>query len=310
MRNRFEDEGYRGEWDRDRDHERTERGASLGQDRERHLAGFDRHRDEPRPMMDRGQHPFEHRDESSFTRGQNRSPWARRDWDEGHGGARAYEGTGSRFGGNYYGGPYAQQPDRFRGSVVDSHLSQPGYYGERWGESRFAVEHDRERERGGGMGREGEGFGERMMHGLRDGVRSLFGKTAKGPKGYKRSDERIHEDVCDRLSHLSVHADVDASDVEVTVKDAEVTLTGSVPERRWKHMIEDTADHVHGVKDVHNQIKVRRQNDVTGTSISSSTQSQASEGSQMGQSGQSGPSGMSGGAGVDNGSRRNMPQRS
>ncbi len=99
--------------------------------------------------------------------------------------------------------------------------------------------------------------------------------SGRGPKNYVRSDERIREDVLDRLNHLSVHADVDASEVEATVQDGEVTLTGSVVERRWKHMMEDAADGVMGVKDVHNQVRVRREDETaratttTGTSTGS-----------------------------------------
>ena len=46
----------------------------------------------------------------------------------------------------------------------------------------------------------------------------------RGPKGYIRSDERICEDVCDRLSDDPF---VDAADVEVVVAGSEVTLTGT-----------------------------------------------------------------------------------
>ena len=278
MRNRFDDEGYRGEGDRDRGNQRSDRGENLGHDRERYFGGYDR----------------------------DRPPWEP--------GARAYPSTsrgtsGPPFDGNYGGGHHY---DRFRGSSVDnveSHLAQPGYYGERWGESRWGSErtHDDYRHHAGHHGHhEGEGIGERVMHGLRDGMRSIFGKTAKGPKGYSRSDERIREDVCDRLSHLSVHADVDASDVEVMVKEGEVTLTGTVPERRWKHMIEDTAASVHGVKDVHNALKVRRETEMSGRG-GPTTGASSGQASQAGYTGQTDLTSTSN---VENGSRRNMPHRS
>jgi hypothetical protein len=77
----------------------------------------------------------------------------------------------------------------------------------------------------------------------------------RGPKGYQRSDERIREDVCQRLSD---NDEVDASDIEVTVRDREVTLEGSVETRRMKHLSEDLADSVPGVEDVHNRITVRK----------------------------------------------------
>jgi hypothetical protein len=81
---------------------------------------------------------------------------------------------------------------------------------------------------------------------------SFYGR---GPKGYARSDERIREDVCERLSD---NDEVDASDIEVTVRAREVTLEGSVETRRMKHIAEDLADSVSGVDDVHNRLTVRK----------------------------------------------------
>lgn len=76
-----------------------------------------------------------------------------------------------------------------------------------------------------------------------------------GPKGYTRPDERIREEVCDRLWQAG---ELDASDVEVSVEKGEVTLTGSVPVRAMKYAIEDLCDHVGGVVEIHNQLRVRR----------------------------------------------------
>jgi osmotically-inducible protein OsmY len=81
---------------------------------------------------------------------------------------------------------------------------------------------------------------------------SYFGK---GPKGYTRSDDRIREDVCDRLSDDD---EVDASDITVTVKGGEVTLEGTVLDRRSKHRAEDIAESVGGVKDVHNSLRTQK----------------------------------------------------
>ncbi|WP_224242695.1 BON domain-containing protein [Hyalangium gracile] len=77
----------------------------------------------------------------------------------------------------------------------------------------------------------------------------------KGPRSYTRSDERIHEDVCERL----MHSPYDASDVEITVSRGEVTLAGTVRSRADKWGIEDVAESVLGVQDVHNQIRVNRE---------------------------------------------------
>jgi len=81
------------------------------------------------------------------------------------------------------------------------------------------------------------------------------GFRGHGPKGYTRSDERIREDLCDRLSDAD---DIDASEVECQVRNGEVVLTGSVPTRALKHRIENLADRVSGVRDVRNEIKVGR----------------------------------------------------
>jgi hypothetical protein len=84
--------------------------------------------------------------------------------------------------------------------------------------------------------------------------------TGKGPKGYQRSDDRIREDVCERLTH---HSDIDASEIEVKVTNAEVTLSGTVDERSAKRMAEEIVESISGVKDVHNQVRVRDQNSST-----------------------------------------------
>ncbi len=78
-------------------------------------------------------------------------------------------------------------------------------------------------------------------------------RMGRGPKGYKRSDERIKEDVCDRIASL----DIDASNVEVDVKDGEVMLSGSVPERMMKYTIEQCCDRVFGVHEINNHLRVK-----------------------------------------------------
>jgi BON domain-containing protein len=77
--------------------------------------------------------------------------------------------------------------------------------------------------------------------------------VGRGPKGYRRSDERIREDVCDRLAD---HPQVDASEIEVEVHDGEVTLSGTVESRYAKRLAEDIADAVSGIQDIHNRLRV------------------------------------------------------
>ena len=75
----------------------------------------------------------------------------------------------------------------------------------------------------------------------------------RGPSDYVRSDDRIREDVNDRLTEDYW---VDASRIGVTVSDGEVTLAGSVDSKRAKCRAEDLADDVTGVKHVQNNLRV------------------------------------------------------
>ena len=74
-----------------------------------------------------------------------------------------------------------------------------------------------------------------------------------GPKGYRRSDDRIREDVCDRLTAA---ADIDAREITVTVRDGEVILEGTVEDRRTKRAAEDCAEDVPGVREVQNHLRI------------------------------------------------------
>lgn len=75
----------------------------------------------------------------------------------------------------------------------------------------------------------------------------------RGPRNYRRSDARIEEDINEQLT---LHPLLDATDIEVSVKDGEVTLSGMVEGRRAKRMAEEVADSVSGVRGVHNQIRL------------------------------------------------------
>jgi BON domain/Pentapeptide repeats (8 copies) len=101
----------------------------------------------------------------------------------------------------------------------------------------------------GGMGSYSGGIG---SYGER-GERGRF--TGRGPKNWQRSDDRIREDVNERLTD---HPEIDASEIDVQVKNGEVTLTGTVDERRVKRLAEDVTENVSGVREVHNQLKVQQ----------------------------------------------------
>lgn len=78
---------------------------------------------------------------------------------------------------------------------------------------------------------------------------SNIGQRGRGPRGYKRSDDSIYEDVCDMLSRSS---DVDATEIEVSVKEGIVYLNGTVPDRDTKKMAELEIENISGVIDVQN----------------------------------------------------------
>lgn len=133
-----------------------------------------------------------------------------------------------------YGGMNVGGRDRDWGLGDVPHIPQ-----ERYGAPWSA---DREDDVGGGYG-EG-GF---------DSRHTDF--TGRGPRGYRRSDTRISEDVCDALTD---NADLDASGIEVHVETGEVTLGGTVPNRYSKRLAEDVAGSVRGVVDVHNRLTIER----------------------------------------------------
>jgi hypothetical protein len=99
--------------------------------------------------------------------------------------------------------------------------------------------------------------------------------SGRGPRNYKRGDNRIEEDINERLTR---HGALDASEIEVAVQNGEVTLKGSVRNRNAKRLAEDIAEAISGVKDVNNQIKVKQQGEMERetTSVAGSTKQQKS----------------------------------
>jgi hypothetical protein len=128
---------------------------------------------------------------------------------------------------------------------------------------------------GGGYGQRSIGYGEQPMSygqggyvGGRErgedpseisqrgaGMRAGSMHRGRGPRDYKRSDDRIREDVCDRLTD---HDDIDASEITVKVEGGEVTLEGTVDDRRLKWMAEELVSSCSGVREVHNQLRLKR----------------------------------------------------
>lgn len=120
---------------------------------------------------------------------------------------------------------------------------------------------------GQGYGR--QDFGGRASDGLEGGMPGRMGEwgsrsmgyRGKGPKNYSRSDERIREDLNEKLTESD---EIDASGISVEVNNGIATLTGVVEQRWMKHRAEDLAESCSGVRDVTNQITVKSQSSSQG----------------------------------------------
>ena len=96
-------------------------------------------------------------------------------------------------------------------------------------------------------------------HGWHDHHQPVPGPFAGvGPRGYKRADDRICEELHDRLT---AHGFVDATDIKCLVQNGEVTLNGVVHSRHRKRAAEDVADGIAGVRDVHNNLRIQPHED-------------------------------------------------
>src|SRR5262245_63979312 len=188
---------------------------------------------------------------------------------------RGYGGEQQRYGygrSGYYGEPYRRgHRGRQYGEPYGAYDYGRYEYGERarepYYQRGYEVEYREPYYRGGRRrGAEERGFFERAG----DEIKSWFGDeeaerrrrvdevrrgtyAGRGPRGYRRSDERIREDINDNLTDDWY---IDASDIEVTVNNGMVTLTGHVDSRGAKRRAEDIVECVSGGTDVSNQLLV------------------------------------------------------
>ena len=93
-------------------------------------------------------------------------------------------------------------------------------------------------------------LGGKPYSGLGERVERARGRLA----GYRRSDQRVYEDACERLID---EAQIEIEEIEVSVEDGIVKLEGSVPTRWMKFAAEDAVAEVAGVQDVDNHLNVR-----------------------------------------------------
>ncbi len=162
--------------------------------------------------------------------------------------------------------PWRASQSQGQGARVGQGFQGQGYPRE-WESQRGDWERNRrdrslEGWQSGGFGSGGMGFGA----GTERGIGTGYGGTARGtgsfygrgPRGYRRSDERIKDDIHDRLTF---DPEVDAELIVVEVLEGEVTLRGEVDDRDQKRRAEDLVESVPGVRDVSNHIKVKRHGD-------------------------------------------------
>lgn len=194
--------------------------------------------------------------------------WRRMHRDPAHEGPAGYNDSGPIQGGWTFEGP-----DQGYGAGDDR--GGQGRYPRRTGRHRGGADYPygphtpygyRGRNEYDDRGRGGYGAGgpERREHEHRswveragDRLAEAFGNEGehrgRGPKGYRRSDERIREDINDRLTDDPW---LDATAIEVAVKDCEVTLSGTIRGRDDKRRAENLAESVSGVNHVQNNLRV------------------------------------------------------
>jgi len=100
----------------------------------------------------------------------------------------------------------------------------------------------------------GEGAYDRDYGEDRQRYEAFRGARGRGPKGYQRSDERINDEVHQRLTDDPW---LDASDVTCAVSGGEVTLSGTVESREAKHRAERIVEDLSGVKHVQNNLRIQ-----------------------------------------------------
>jgi hypothetical protein len=141
---------------------------------------------------------------------------------QGYGGSLAPSDYRERFGGEAYGGGTA---------AADYERSQGG--------------------RGGSFGGEGRSW---MDLRAEANMRSQGPHQGRGPQGWRRSDERVREEICERLTDDVL---IDARGIEVEVREGVVTLSGEAVRPSDPTLASQIAHEVSGVKDVRVELTVK-----------------------------------------------------
>lgn len=242
----------RNEWDRNRDREqefdRERGGHRLDYGRNREHRGYETSRWE-----NEGRYEGEREGRGNFPLYEDRF----RDYPEDYRRERGEWWAGSR------NADYGHRGDWGRQGSWGTYGNRPSYDREDERNVRSGPDRGRyERQYGGGVGSYYGGFGGFSEEGRHAG---------RGPKNWQRSDERIKEDVNERLTD---HPQIDATEIDIQVRNAEVTISGSVEDRRIKRMVEDLVEGVSGVKEVHNQLRAQSGSQYQGVEMATFAGSQ------------------------------------
>jgi osmotically-inducible protein OsmY len=169
-------------------------------------------------------------------------------------------GQSSQFGGGQWGGGQGFSGGHYGGFANEGYPGQGNYGGNRGfsnqGYSGQRYNQGSSRQGGGFSGQSGQNWGQTFGQGSRGQSYGYQGRgfSGKGPKGYQRSDDRIKEQLSDRLMDDD---DIDASEITIEVKNGEATLTGTVGSREEKRAAEEIAEQSPGVREVQNLLRVQ-----------------------------------------------------
>ncbi|UVI40094.1 BON domain-containing protein [Qipengyuania spongiae] len=192
---------------------------------------------------------------------------------------RDYQSSGGSYGGDRFGQGRDQSADYRSGGSYGSG------YGQGYGSQGYGQDYDRGY--GSRYGSQGRSYGgsryDRDSSYRNDSERGFFEKAGdevaswfgdedaerrrrmdhrgRGPANYQRSNEKLLEDVCERLTH---DPRVDATNINVTADNNEITLDGTVTSRAAKRRAEDCAHDISGVNHVQNNLRVDDSSDRYG----------------------------------------------
>lgn len=197
---------------------------------------FDEGRIRTRPRFSRNEPEYNVDQDRSYSRGYGDDPESH--WETEGRDASSYA---SQYSGSYS-NPYRDRREE---------SSERGFYGGSQSGGDFTRNQRRKSFEGAGMERgQGGSFGAEYGGNPSMGRGPHFGK---GPQGYRRSDERIREDVCETL--MRDH-NVDATHIDVTVDDGIVTLKGTVEDRPMKRRAEEIIENLTSVLDIRNELRI------------------------------------------------------